>query len=282
MNIQNVKRYLENFSQRDSSNDKNVFDYLEKIKNNFVSEKNEEKSKYCFILQNILKIQQLYINSYNGIKNKEYYKGWCTLERCELEIKFLIPHFNITPDNRYYLYFIKDHVNKYQSIFPYKYFASPEILEKEKKCSICNKIISIRKPCGHEVGEIYNGQYCFRMVTDLEFLGVSLVKEPLQKYSVLFLQDEKNNKRIDHYDYSVIEYLMHSLKSPYDSWDVVLTRIRHPHSHFKTYGRNDDCPCGSKKKYKDCCLKESGVLRPHYQFTFSEPPPKDLLGIKYI
>jgi len=283
MNIRKVENYLEAFQKRnnDDVKEKKIYNLLDKAKLDSVSKNNEKEAKYYFILQNILKIQQLYITAYNELKNEKYYKGWCNLERCELELKFLIPHFDITPSNDYWLYFIKTHVKKYQSIFPYKIFASPEILQTEKKCSICNKIISIRKPCGHEIGEIYDGQYCYRRVTGIEFLGVSLVEEPLQKYSVMFIPDEKTNKEVDHYNYSVVEYLMKCLKSPFDSWDVSQTETRHPHSHFKTYGRNDKCPCGSEKKYKNCCLKESGVLRPHFQFTFSKLPSKELLGLRY-
>jgi hypothetical protein len=29
-----------------------------------------------------------------------------------------------------------------------------------------------------------------------------------------------------------------------------------PETRFKTTGRNDDCPCGSGKKYKKCHLRE--------------------------
>ena len=35
-----------------------------------------------------------------------------------------------------------------------------------------------------------------------------------------------------------------------------------------TIGRNDPCPCGSRKKYKKCCLNETKVVSTeefHYQ-----------------
>ncbi len=51
-------------------------------------------------------------------------------------------------------------------------------------------------------------------------------------------------------------------------WDSILTQerrkeIRKEYNKSKTYvnenkiGRNDDCPCGSGKKYKKCCGKNN-------------------------
>jgi len=155
-------------------------------------------------------------------------------------------------------------------LFPYKLFFSPEIIEHEKKCNICGKIISIRNPCGHEVGEIYNGEMCIRIVTKAEFISISLVESPLQKYSVPFMTDPKTGKTVDHYDYSLLENLLKILKSPFDEWDYKKTTKMYPHSKFKHIGRNENCPCGSGKKYKQCCLKREGVTLPHYEFHLPE------------
>jgi hypothetical protein len=160
-------------------------------------------------------------------------------------------------------------------------YLSPEIVEHEKKCNICGKIVSIRNPCGHEVGEIYNGEMCLRIVTKLDFLGISFVESPVQKYSVPFIKDEKTGQTADHYDYSLLRYLIKSLISPFDPWDVNWTKRRHPHSKFPNLGRNDKCPCGSGKKYRKCCLNEEGVLMPHCEFIFSNPPPPQTLSIEY-
>jgi preprotein translocase subunit SecA len=38
--------------------------------------------------------------------------------------------------------------------------------------------------------------------------------------------------------------------------EVVIETIR---NRGQRVGRNDPCPCGSGKKYKNCCLRKSGV-----------------------
>jgi hypothetical protein len=67
----------------------------------------------------------------------------------------------------------------------------------KKKCSVCDKDVSIRNPCGHFVGEIYNGEMCFRIVTEVKVLGMSLVENPGNKFYVMFIQDEKTGKQTD-------------------------------------------------------------------------------------
>jgi hypothetical protein len=111
---------------------------------------------------------------------------------------------------------------------------------------------------------------------------MATVESPLQKYSVPFFHDEKTGKSKDHYNYSLVKYLSNCLRSPFDEWDVSWKKIRHPHSKFKSVGRNDPCPCESKQKYKKCCLPEAGVLRPHCEFSFSIPPPDGVSNFEYI
>ncbi len=144
---------------------------------------------------------------------------------------------------------------------------SPEILEHEKKCNICGRVISIRKPCNHEVGEIYNGDMCCRIVTKMNFLGISMVESPVLKYSVPFIDTEKTGEFVDHYNYSLLEYLIEMLLNPFEDWSFKLTSKIYPHSHYENHSRNDKCPCGSGAKYKKCCLQKDGVELPHYEFV---------------
>lgn len=282
MEIDQIIIYLRSIQTRDNSTTKveEVKASLQKIKKKQVDLNNQSEAKKLWCFEQILKIQVAYLKAYDCMKLEDFYKAWCILEQCELALRFLESHFQIGNDE-YFLDFINKHVERYQSLFPYKIFTSPEILETEKVCNICGKKISIRNPCGHETGEIYSGEMCIRRVTKWEGLGISLVERPLQKYSVPFTIDKKTGKTIDQYNYSVLKYLIKRLQSPFDSWNVHRSKRRHPHSKFRHIGRNDKCPCGSGKKYKKCCLNESGVLKDHHEFEFSVPPPPELQNIEY-
>ena len=276
MDIEEIKSSLRNL--KNSKDFEKVLNTLEseivKNKKIAVDENNQELAKEYWIIQQILEANKYYINSFENIKKSEYYKGWCNLEKAELRIHFVSSHYEIT-SNEFNINFIDDQIKKYQSIFPYKVFFSTELLEKKIQCSICDAIITPRKRCEHIQGEIYNGEMCCRRITDGEFLGLAVVEN-----SVAFRTSEKGEQE-DHYDYSLLKYLIPRLKSPFEFWNVELSKRRHPHSNFNFLGRNDKCPCGSGKKYKKCCLPESGVLMPHAEFILENMKPEDIGKIEY-
>jgi len=237
---------------------------------------NQDAAKYIWILETINSIQGTYIEAFNTIKKGEYNEGWRILEQCEIHIIFLEKHFDITSDEKFHLLWIKNTVKKIQSIFPYTWFMSTEMLEKKIKCGICGEIISIRRHCGHEVGQIYDGKMCTRIIEDMELLGIAFVQNPVNRYSVGMIVEPSSGKSGDNYDYTLVKYLFDRLYNPEDLWDVEETKKRNSHERFAYLGRNDKCPCESGKKYKKCCMLESGVLLPHHEFSFSHDIPLEL------
>jgi hypothetical protein len=253
---------------------------LQDLKKAAVDRGDEDTAKLAWCLEGVIKVHLLYRDAYAKMRLKEFYQAWCNLEQVELALFFLSPHFSDRFED-YDLSFVRKQTALFQSIFPYRVFMSPEILELEKRCSICGQVISIRHPCCHRTGEIYHGEQCIREVTKAEFLGMAFVDHPVQKYSVPFAVDEKTGQSVDRYNYSIPTYLIDRLASPYDGWSVEWIKQRHPHSLFTHVGRNDPCPCGSEKKYKKCCLRMEGVLMPHCEFVFENPPPPHMLYSVY-
>ncbi len=266
--------------ERSASNDAALSERFASAKKEAVGNGDEATAKYIWCLEQVLKAHKQYAESFRLLKASQCYDAWCELERLELTLKFLAPHFQSSMAG-FRLDFVVRHCRRWQELFPYKIFMSPEIIEHEKICSVCRAPISIRKPCGHRVGEIYGGEMCHRIVTKPEFLGTAFVSSPVQKYSVPFLVDPETGQSRDHYDYKLVEYPIRRLASAFDEWEFQWTHRRHPHSRFASFGRNDKCPCESGKKYKKCCLPEAGVLRPHIDFIFHVPPDPELLGVEY-
>ena len=253
---------------------------LSSAKKNALEINDQERAKYIWGLETALQIIENFLLSFKLLKKGEYYKSWCLLERIEIDIGFLHEHLTRSTLDKLRISLVEKLTRQFQSIFPYSIFMSPEILVREKKCNICDKIVDIRNLCGHRVGEIYNGEMCIRLVTRAQILSISFVREPSQKYSVPFLVDE-DGKEHDKYDYFLVKWVIDRLQSPFDNWDVNLTAIRHPHEYFENYEKNAKCPCGSNSSYKDCCLLKEGVLRPHYEIYFSVHPPEDKPNIAY-
>lgn len=253
---------------------------LEKSKQASIVEGRQDIAKKFWCYETIANIYNMYIEAFKEMKNKNFYETWCIIERIEIHIGFLSRHFNIQ-DNDLYLEFIYQHTRRFQGLYPYAVFLSPEILGHEKKCNICNRIVTPRNNCGHRVGEIYNGQMCCRIVTKPELLSVSLVTNPVQKYSVVFTTDSETGKKVDHYDYSLVRFVIDRLASPFHEWSYKWIKIQHPHERFSNYSPEDSCPCESGDKYKDCCLPKKGVLRPHCDIAFSVLPPAAFSMFEY-
>lgn len=246
-----------------------------------VQRNDQEAAKLLWCYEQVLNAHEHYITAFHAIKNGSYYSAWREFERVEIVLHHLEPHFR-WEDSDLGLDLVSKHMKQFQSIFPYKWFISPAMLVEQKICSVCGDVVSLRNPCGHRPGEIYEGEMCHRKIQKARIIELSLVQTPGHKYSVVFFgQSEGSGPAQDAYDYSKVHYVADGLRSPYDVWDMRWTKIRHPHSRYDFVDRHEACPCGSDKKYSDCCLPEAGVLRPHLEIIFSVPPPEEQLEILY-
>ena len=249
----------------------NFIDELQQIKAKYVRQDLQDAAKQIWIYQTIVKIHYLYIEAFDLLKNKEHYKGWCKLEKIEIELGFLKNHYQYD-QNSFCLHQIEKTVKNLQVIFPYRLFASSEMLIQEEKCSICNQVVSIRKPCEHIIGEIYNGELCHRIISKCKLLGFSVVPNPEHKYAVLFISNQDGEVQKDHYDYSVLNALFKKLNNPYDNWDLRVYQYTITKNHYDNIHRNDLCICSSGKKFKECCALNIGKKFPHYEFIFYKSP----------
>jgi SEC-C motif len=245
-----------------------------------VAAQNDILAKGIWCLEQVAETQQFYRQSFEQLQVEKFYDGWCSLEQVELALSRLRPHIG-EGWTAYRLDFICDKTSALQSLYPYKLFMSSELIELEKRCNICGGIISIRNPCGHRVGEIYKGEFCYRTVTRCEVVGISVVEKPVNKYAVPFLTEPKAGGFHDHYNYKLVNYLSKRWPSPYHDWTAVWTKALHPKERFGSLRRNDKCPCDSGKKYKACCMGKEGILRPHVVFNFRYALTNDLQTIEF-
>ncbi len=248
---------------------------LTNLKRLAVACNNQAEAKEIWVFEQITKIRTQYLKTFELLKSGSYYDAWCLLERIEIDIKCLKRHYwNSTGEYR--LNFIEKAVYAFQTIYPYRFFFSSVILREEKKCSICNGIIDVNAPCGHKVGEIYNGEDCMRIITKPKLLGVDIVENPVHKSCVMFHVGDDGTQK-DLYNYTAIEYLMKLINSPYETWDLEVQYQFIPHTQFSEYSKEDRCPCGSLQNYKDCCLKEAGVKTLSFEFIVKHPSDKKIL-----
>jgi hypothetical protein len=224
-------------------------------------------------LHKIALIRFQYIDAFCKVNRGKFYEAWCDFEQIEIGLKALaknplydLPCFRVDDERR--------RIENWQSLYPYKCFFSPAFIIKREECSICGRPIDLVNYCGHEKGRVYGGRECYRLIKEAEFVEISLVSHPVQKYSVPFIHE--NGQQVDQYDYSMVKFVADRLGSPLDDWHAEWTEAYHPHSLFSDYPCEEECPCASGRRYIDCCLTKAGVVRPHLQIAFEKTPSMTL------
>lgn len=262
MDRSRISGYLQGFRGIELRSD--ILDKLSELKKVAVNEGNQEEAKAIWCLEQVYKVIKHYLSAFKQLSKKDYYEAWCTLDRADIELYFLRSHLNYS-DNQYNLEFIEATIYQLQKLFPYKHFSSRESTVKKWRCSICNEGITLRSSCEHEIGEIYNGEQCFRIAEDIEFHALAIVTNPFDKYAVIFPEGKE-------YEYSMLENLMKNWSNPFERWK--LNVLQELNEEFKGLGRNNPCACKSGEKYKKCCEKTGNDKHDHYQILFLNKNPE--------
>lgn len=264
-----VEHYLRHVTTRDNDGIEEIREELKRLKKSAILDGDQLQAKLIWCYEEILEIQRRYSLAFENMKTGFFYDAWCELERIEVAFHFLERHYDLEGDTKdiYKLQFIRNHSRQFQLLYPYALFFSTALIILGQRCSICEKAISIHHPCGHHVGEIYEGELCLREITEVNVLSVDIVANPVHKSAVPFLIDPESGKTYDHYNYVNVFSVVSNLENPFDMWELRQTTKLYPHSDFESIGRNEHCPCGSGKKYQECCLKKPGVEKPHFHIT---------------
>lgn len=207
-----------------------------------------------------LRILSTYFTAINNIKQKKYRDAWCALEQCEIICSVLSENSDIDYYKSSGLDFVEVYVRRWQSLYPYCVFLSPGMVVGYYTCSICNHKIRPRSRCQHVKGRIYNGELCTHQAHNLEVREISIVTNPVQKYSVAH-----NDETLD---FSLLEYLCSHIKSPFDEWEAHWATKRFPRARFDSVSEGHKCPCQSGKKFGKCCADKLEVEIPHVDFEF--------------
>ena len=236
---------------------------LDESRIRYRQQQDEENANIAWAIIEIISIHRDYKKVYLMLNDKHYYDAWCLLEQIEIRISNLFRNFKGVENAVNYISII---VRQLQSLYPYKVFMSTEIVIKERTCSICGKKRLIRQHCGHFPGHVYMGELCCDIVNKWELKGISLVFNPEHKYAVAFNSDGKEGRK-DQYNYLLLDGLMELWKDPYAAWHYTTKHIHKSPKEFPGLHDSDKCPCGSGKKYSDCCKNDpEGIKHVVYEF----------------
>ena len=259
-----VRNQLLDFRSRTSSQlPVDFWQRLSRTKEEYVCQNNQVGAKAVWCLETVGHIQDNFISAVLHIRAEEFQKAWDLLEQCENAITSLGRHF-VEHQGEFGIEHVRVHTRQLQELYHLKWGFSPGLLFEEVYCSICQGKRTLRADCGHEVGEIYNGEICANVVAKAKILHISLVDNPAQKGSVIWPDGETPPQ------FDLLRYLADELLSPWGVWRYHKEIRKCYHPAFKNVGRSDPCPCGSDLKYRRCCMKKDTVPDfPHFRFTFS-------------
>jgi hypothetical protein len=232
-----------------------------------INQGTDAQANIAWFLGEAIECWKKWVEIYAEIKSKAYYDAWCKLERIEIDATSLLRNRFCDP-TELKLDLLLTQVEQVQSLFPYRAFASPEFIVRRRTCSVCGADVTPWSNCGHDKGKVYRGHLCVHMIQEMDLVSISIVENPVQKYSVLFLDGGEGAS--DHYNYDAVDYLFDRIRSPFSGWTLTWTNARHPHSLYSHVKPGDPCPCDSGAPYQSCCLPQPGVLRPHAQIEFEE------------
>lgn len=243
----------------------------------------EPAATTTWTLLRTLKAHRGYVNAFTRLRGGDFFGAWCALDDCEGHLSALSGRLT-EPSLIDDLSMVAEHVTRWQSLYPYTHFSSPELVVEGLACNICGATVTPRTDCGHRVGEIYGGRIAGRKATGVgRIAAVAIVTAPMHRYAVLFPIDPKTGKKVDPYDYSTLRWIAERLASPYHRWTCKVETRSYRSDELQSVGRNDPCPCRSGRKYKRCCLgKAEGVLGQHTAVAFEHPPADAQQGVTYF
>ena len=229
---------------------------LSQVKYEAVAADDQLTAKASWCLATVGLIQDTFVSAFWHIRGGKFQEAWGMIAQCESALNGLDRHFTEV-DSEFGIEFIRTHTRQFQDLFPLKWGMSLGLLVKERRCSICDAVITLRSGCTHEWREIYNGEMCVPIVERSEMLHVALVDNPFQKSTMIFPKGDDAPQLVP------LKDLADALLSPWRSWSYRKEERKKHHPAFKGLGRNDICPCESGLKYKRCCLNKDKVY-PHF------------------
>jgi hypothetical protein len=201
----------------------------------------------------------------------EFSEAWCIFERAEI-LLYSVQRNLFIADLATLADAILHRIRNWQELYPYGVFASPEFLIKKLECSVCGNVRSPWKFCGHEKGKVYSGELCYDIVKSMEVLGLGIVTNPVQKYSILQLDREQEGEEAYMRRHAQIGYAMRMMPDAFACFDVVKMKKRWPHDAFPNLKSHEACHCKSGNSYGQCCENEDGVLMPHMDIRLHGRP----------
>ncbi|MCM3743879.1 SEC-C domain-containing protein [Sporosarcina luteola] len=158
------------------------------------------------------------------------------------------------------------HLQELEKLYPYRVFASSEMVRKTEECSICGKSV-LDVDCIHIPGNLYWGQMAVSICKDIVFQAVALVKHPMDKRCIIEISDDN---RTEKEKFNLLNYFVENNTNPLLLFSVIDIDKYYYNEKYDNVKRNDLCPCDSGTKFKYCCGASKYEKGTHYHIKLKD------------
>lgn len=253
-----TKKTLTFISTRKYENALNLAIEAQSLISDYKSNATEELAKNnCYIYIIFFKLLEFLASYWKYLESEKYYESWCKLQDALdslRQLKRFYKEENITVS------FITKQLISLEKAYPYTHFSSCGFIVESFECSLCSQNIDSDE-CPHIKGQLYSGELAISIARKIKKLDhISIVTNPKNKRLVLAPDDTRQNFNL--FRLLILEF--NSKKTnPLNFAQVELTKTsRLNPSHYRA-PRNSLCYCGTKKKYKHCCIRLERVKNVH-------------------
>ena len=204
------------------------------------------------------------------LSKKEFKQSWDKLQDCLDTIK----HIGKFADDRLEIDDLYCLLSQYESLYPYTLFGSSEYVISKSHCSICGKSMQSLS-CPHIRGNLYWGEPAIEVIDEIATLrAISIVEHPEDKRCILWAADDT---RTEEEKFKKLSLFL-EMQMPFLQQFTMTSRIElRTKEGLPSVGRNQKCPCGSGKKFKQCCGKD--VYYKHERNIISPGKTIDLIMV---
>lgn len=220
----------------------------------------EYTANQCYVIQEYFNLLMAFSSFWQLIWSGKYSASWSKLQDA-IDCLNSIERFTDGQDI-FYLNLFDKHFKQLEKLYPYQLFQSVETVIQEQHCSICKRN-SFDPACTHIPGNLYYGEMAMTKVTRADLIAVSLVEYPADKRCVAIYEDTADV-------FKAIRTLASGVKFPMQLFEVEDTMRKVDVSELHGVERNDDCHCGSGKKYKKCCLPKGFIEKSHIEIILKQ------------
>lgn len=241
------------------------------LKEKAIQNEDESNANALFVVNSYIKLIQKYTKYWVLLRSEKYRESWGALQDCLDHLRVVSRFTNWT--EKFHLDFLWMQLKELEKLYPFKVFSSIEMMIEKEKCSVCGKP-STDLDCVHIRGELYNGELAHSIVEKGKLLAVALVKNPMDKRCVV---EVSGDNRSEEEKFKLLHFFNSQVKVPLQAFGIVETTRDRSINEFKDVGRNERCPCGSTKKFKNCCINKNSITTPHTIIQLGDP-----LIIEYV